>query len=95
MTSEKERIPIEKARNLGPISAAEMQAMGILYLDQIEEMGWEEFCIQYVELYPNRLNLNAFTAIIGAIENQDWREVDPALKNQAKVLVKQLKSGRL
>lgn len=95
MKDSKNRIPIEKARNLGPVSAAEMQAMGIQYLDQIIEMGWEEFCIQYVELYPERLNLNAFTAIIGAIEDQDWRKIDPSLKSEAKKLLKQLKAGAL
>ena len=87
------RIPIEKARNLGPVSADEMEALGIRYLDQIVEIGWEDFCIQYVEMFPHRLNLNAFTAIIGAIEDQDWRRVDPDLKVQAKRLIQRIKSG--
>ena len=87
------RIPIAQARNLGPTSAAEMEAMDIYYLDQITEMGWEEFCIRYVELFPHRLNLNAFTAIIGAVEDQDWRKVDPHLKAEAKALMKRIKLG--
>lgn len=88
------RIPIEKARNLGPVSAAEMEALDVFYLDQIIEVDWEEFCIQYSEMYPHRLNLNAFAAIIGAIENVDWRKIDPVLKQQAKRLISQIKSGR-
>ena len=95
MAQKKKRIPIEKARNLGPVSASEMEALDIYYLDQIVEIGWEEFCVQYVELYPHRLNLNAFTAIIGAIENQDWRKVDPHLKNQARTLIRAIKSGSI
>ena len=87
------RVPIAKARNLGPTSAAEMDAMGIHFLDQIEKMGWEEFCTRYVELFPHRLNLNAFTAIIGALENQDWRRLDPDLKAQAKALIRNIKKG--
>lgn len=86
------RIPIEQARNLGPISAAEMQTMNISYLDQIVAMGWEEFLTRYVELYPHRLNLNAFTAVLGAIEDQDWRSLDPELKAQAKQLLQILRS---
>lgn len=93
MERNNKRIPIAKARNLGPISASEMEAMGILFLDQIEEMGWEDFCIRYVELYPHRLNLNAFTAIIGAIEDQDWRSIDSYLKAEAKMLLRRIKSG--
>ena len=87
------RIKIEDAKNLGPVSAAEMQALGVEYLDQIEEMGWEEFCIRYVELFPSRLNLNAFTAIIGALHDQDWRSVDPGLKSEAKQLIARIKKG--
>ena len=88
-----ERILIADARNLGPISAAEFEVLGIRYLDEIISLGWEETCIQYVEAHPHRLNLNAFTAIIGAIENQDWRRVDPVLKAQAKRLLKSLKAS--
>ena len=93
MAEEEKRIAISDARNLGPVSASEMEAMGIYYLDQIIEMGWENFCIQYVELFPNRLNLNAFAAIIGAIEDQDWRKIDPQFKAQARSLIRQIKMG--
>lgn len=89
----KDRVLIKDAKNLGPVSAAEMESMGVIYLDQIEEQGWEEFCVRYVELYPHRLNLNAFTAIIGAIEGQDWRRVDPGLKAEAKALIQRIKKG--
>lgn len=92
---EKTRTPIAKARNLGSVSASEMESMHIYYLDQIEEMGWEEFCIRYTELFPHRLNLNAFTAIIGALEDQDWRQVDPQLKAEAKSLIRSIKRGLL
>ncbi len=89
------RTPIEKARNLGPTTASEMQALGVYYLDQIISQGWEEFCVQYAEMFPHRLNLNAFTAIIGAIEGEDWRKIDPELKRQAKKLIEQIKKGRV
>ncbi len=87
------RVKLEDARNLGPQTAAEMETLGFKYLDQIEEIGWEEFCIKYCEYFPHRLNLNAFAAIIGAIEDEDWRKISPALKNQAKQLIRQIKAG--
>ena len=87
------RIPLEEARNLGPVTASEMQALGWTHLDQLVELGWEDVCIQYCEMYPHRLNLNAFTAIIGAIEDQHWQDVDPALKAEARKLLNKLKSG--
>ncbi|MCB0366937.1 MAG: TfoX/Sxy family DNA transformation protein [Bdellovibrionaceae bacterium] len=85
--------PIADARNLGPVTADELASIGILSLEEMIDMGWEEVCIRYVEAYPERLNLNAFTAIIGAIENQDWRKVDSATKIEAKLLIKKIKSG--
>lgn len=93
MRRKSKRIPIENARNLGPVTASEMQTLGVNYLDQIEEMGWAEFCIKYVELFPHRLNLNAFSAIIGALEDQDWRKIDSNLKIEAKQLIKKIKTG--
>ena len=87
------RVPIKDARNLGPKTADELEALDIFFLDQLEKMGWEESCILWAENFPHRLNLNAFTAIIGAIEDQDWRQIDSDLKRQAKQLVHRLKSG--
>lgn len=79
--------PISKARNLGPVSEVELESVGITSLEQMVEMGWENVCLRYVEMYPSRLNLNAFTSIIGAIYDQDWRKIDPDLKIQAKKLI--------
>ena len=88
------RVPILSARNIGPQCAAEIEAMGIRYLDEIEKLGWEEFCIRYVEHFPHRLNLNAFAAVIGALEDRDWREIDSNLKLAARQLIRRIKSGR-
>ncbi|MEM7647039.1 MAG: TfoX/Sxy family DNA transformation protein [Pseudomonadota bacterium] len=95
MNKDYTRTPISDARNLGPTTAAEMQVMDIHCLEQIQEIGWEDFYIRYVELFPHRLNLNALTAILGAIEDQDWREVDPQLKAQAKSLIQKIKNGMI
>lgn len=70
-----------------------MASLGVHYLDQIESLGWENFCVRYVEHFPHRLNLNAFTAIIGALEDQDWRKIDPDLKLRARQLIGRIKKG--
>ena len=84
-------IPIEQARNLGPKTAQEISSIGITTLEQLQEIGWENACIQIATAYPHRCNLNMFTAIIGAIENEDWRKISPSLKQQAKNLCNELK----
>jgi len=82
---------IKDAKNLGPIVSAELEAIDIIYLEQLQKMGWQDSCVKYVEYYPSRLNLNAFCAIIGAINNQDWRKVDSNLKLEAKKLIRNIK----
>ncbi|HYE25027.1 MAG TPA: TfoX/Sxy family DNA transformation protein [Clostridia bacterium] len=87
--------PIEKARNLGPVCAAEFATIGIHSLEQIVELGWEEVMVRWVQAYPERANLNAATALIGAIEDVDWRKVRPSDKAAARQLISELKLGRL
>jgi DNA transformation protein len=83
--------PIEDARNLGPISGQEFRSIGIDTVEKLVEIGWREACLRLVDRYPKRINLNAFTAIIGATTGEDWRNVDPELKKEAQVLLKSLK----
>ena len=80
--------PIEEARNLGPTSGAELRSVGIDTLGKLLKLGWEEVFDRWVSAYPNRLNLNALTALIGAVEDCDWRQIPTPLKYEAKVFLK-------
>ena len=44
--------PLEKAKNLGPVSAAELEAIGIRTIGQMRDYGWEEVCIRWAEAFP-------------------------------------------
>ena len=79
---------ISEARNLGPKSESELNQMGINSLEQMIELGWKKVCLEYIYFYPDKINLNMITAIIGAIYNQDWRNVDPELKKEALEMIK-------
>lgn len=84
---------LRNARNLGPASEAELNSIGYSSLEQLIDDGWEEVFIRLVELHPHRLNLNMATALIGAIENCDWRDVPAPLKAEAKTLIQRIKRG--
>lgn len=86
----KKKVP--KIKNMGPICTAELESIGITSTQQIQSLGWEEVFLKYISFYPNRLNLNLLTALIGAEYDQDWRKIDPELKAQAKNYIKKLKS---
>lgn len=84
--------PIIKAKNLGPQVEKELAKLGITTLEQIKDIGWEKMCFEYAQAYPNRLNLNLFYAILGAVKNIDWRELKPSDKEKAKELLLALKT---
>jgi hypothetical protein len=81
-------------RNLGTITLAELQTLGLRSREDLASLGWQEVCALWVEAFPKRANLNAFTAVIGAIDDVDWRHIDPLKKEEARRLVKQLRRTR-
>ena len=81
---------IQQARNIGPTSAAELITAGIHTREQLIEIGWEEALIRLVRLHPHRLNLNMACALIGAVEDVDWRAVPQSEKARARELIREL-----
>lgn len=72
--------PIEQARNLGPITAAELRRAGIRTVEDLRAMGWQEAWAKLVDVFPNRRNANMGYALAGADLDIDWRELPPAVK---------------
>lgn len=85
------KTPLEQGRNLGPVASREFATFGVHTLEHLCELGWEEACLLWVERYPARINLNAFTSVIGAIKDLAWNEIDPADRQRAKVLIAELR----
>ena len=81
-------------KNLGPVSRKELHLIGIHSLADIQKLGWEEVCIRWAGRFPQRINLNAFTSIIGAELDCDWRNVPPALRRRAEALASRLKAAQ-
>ncbi len=80
-----------EVRNLGPLTQAELASVGIYSAEQMAELGWPEVCLRWVEAFPARANLNAFAAVIGAIDGVDWRKIDPLQKEAARKLAQRLR----
>jgi uncharacterized protein YdeI (YjbR/CyaY-like superfamily) len=87
------RTPIEEARNIGVVTATELRSLGIETLEQLKSLGWEKVFLRLCESYPHRLNRNMLNSLIGAVEDQDWRKLDPDLKAEALQLIYQLRRG--
>lgn len=85
------KTPIEVAKNIGPASGVELRSVGIDTVEKLQKMGWEEAFIKLCETHPHRLNLNMLTALIGAVEDQKWNQLEPQLKAEAKQFLRSIK----
>lgn len=56
-------------RNLGPITLRDLQTLGLRSQEDLATLGWQEVCSLWLEEFPERANLNAFAAVIGAIDD--------------------------
>lgn len=77
--------------NLGPKTTAELAAVGIKTLAQLQRLGWEKALLKLIVKYPERLNLNMACGLIGAELGKDWRKIPAKKKQEAKALIKSLK----
>ncbi|MAF90865.1 MAG: TfoX/Sxy family DNA transformation protein [Bdellovibrionota bacterium] len=68
-------IKIENARNIGPITAAELKIVGLDSLQKLREVGAEEAFLLVIEKFPERLNLNFLYALFGSCRELDWRDI--------------------
>lgn len=85
---------ISEARNLGPRTEQELNAIGVMSLEDVKKLGWEEVCFRYISSYPGRLNLNLVYAMIGAVKDQDWRGLSLKDKETAKNFVAALRNSQ-
>ncbi len=84
--------PLSKVKNFGPVCLNEFEAMGILSLEQIQRLGFEQTCRKWVDHFPSRLNANAFVGILCALEGVVWTKATQNQRKTAHALVKKLKS---
>ncbi len=85
------KTPIEVGKNIGPTTGNELRSVGIDTVEKLKSMGWEKAFMRWVELYPHRLHLIAVYALIGAINNTKYYEIDFEFKAEAKSLLRELK----
>lgn len=84
--------PIRNIKNIGPVTLAEYEVMGIEFLEQIQQMGFEKFCRKYVSYFPERLNANAFLGVICTVEGTVWTKATENQRSMAHALVAKMRS---
>lgn len=71
-------------KNLGPVTAAELAAVGFHTAADVLAVGWREVCRRWVEAFPERFHLTAFYAVIGAERDVLFSALDAQVRAEAR-----------
>ena len=87
------KTPVEEGKNIGQVVGTELRSVGIDTLEILQSVGWEDAFHRLCEMYPHRVNINAVTALIGAVENTHRFKIDAAMRAEGMALVREMKRG--
>ncbi len=91
------RIPVQTLRNIGSETAQDLKAVGVLYLDQLEELGAEQAFIRLMEgrkqcgKQMSCYNALYLYALYGALNDLDWRAIPTHKKQEFKEFTKKIR----
>jgi hypothetical protein len=90
----KSTTPIEKARNLGPVSAQALTTVGIQTVEELKKLGWEEAGLRVMHQHPRFIHLNMLRALIGACLECDFRNIPESELLKARSMLKLFKDQK-
>ncbi len=67
-------------RNLGPISAARLRAVGIDSPDELRRVGAVEAYLKLRESHPFEISVVFLYALHGAVTETDWRQLSESTR---------------
>lgn len=75
---------IEQARNIGPTVGAELRTCGIITVEHLSALGWQEAWARLCAQHPARMHLVCGYALLGAELSLDYRDLTPAQKDEVR-----------
>lgn len=66
---------LQQLRNIGPKTATQLNAIGVLNIEDLQKRGALETYIDLKQAFQGSISLNFLYALTGALENRDWREL--------------------
>jgi hypothetical protein len=67
--------PVAALRNLGPVSARRLAAVGIATERDLAAIGAVEAYLRVLDHHPHGTSLNLLWALHGALHDVDWRDI--------------------
>jgi hypothetical protein len=80
--------------NFGPVTASELESIGLSTLEALETLGAEEALRLWVEQFPERINVNAALGLVATLGGTVWTRATPAQRATARRLVDALRAER-
>lgn len=78
--SETRQDPLARMRNLGPISAARLRAVGIDSPEELKRIGAVEAYVKLKESHPFEISVVFLYALHGAVTDTDWRQLSESTR---------------
>lgn len=78
---------MEQLRNLGPVSAARLAAVGIKDVADLEEIGSVNAYRKVKERFPAETSLNLLYALEGALLDLPWDDLPAGVKEELRTAV--------
>jgi TfoX-like protein len=72
--------PLARMKNLGPISAARLRAVGIDSPEELRRIGAVEAFVKLKEGLPFDISLVFLYALQGAVTDTDWRQLSESTR---------------
>ena len=85
---------LSDVKNFGPVTLPELESLGFQFVEDLQRVGFEEVCRKWVEYFPERLNANAFLAVIVTIGEITWTKATPSMRAEARSFARMLRTER-
>ncbi|MFV1850378.1 MAG: TfoX/Sxy family DNA transformation protein [Thalassospira sp.] len=84
----------EKLRNIGPTSSRELREIGVETREDLADFGIEEVTRRLLFRFGSekKISVNYLYALEGAMHDQDWRDISPALKEKLPLMLEQVRA---
>ena len=86
--------PLARMKNLGPISAARLRAVGIDSPEELRRVGAVEAYVRLKETHPFDISVVFLYALHGAVTDTDWRQLSESTRARLRREVMRRNSGR-
>jgi len=87
-------IPIEKMKNLGPVTGAELRQLGILSREDFLELGYRKVFLKWCAVFPERIHLMAWYALVGAEFDIPYSQVSERDREEGRNLIHDIRMRR-